>query len=411
MTSKNKRVVVHSAVVAVCVIVLSAYFFFFSRASRGGAGAAYIKGPPSELPPRGAADPLTAQSVELSASEFEQFKVEPAREREFTIQRETVGNIDFNQEMSVAVFPPVQGKIIALFASAGDDVKKGMSLYTVDSPDLVQAGSSMIAAAGTLELTTRALKRSKELYEIQGVSQKDLDQAISEQQSSEAALKAARDAVRIFGKTDAEMDRMIAERKVDSVLVVRSPITGKVTARSAAPGLFTQPGNPPAPYTVSDISTMWMVANVAESDFPFVRLGEKVDVTLNAYPGRVFQGKIVNIGASIDPNTRRVSMRSEIRDPKHELRPGMFATFLIRTGQAVRSVAVPLNGVVREGDGTMAVWVTTDRRRLIRRAVKVGLQQDGFAQIVEGLRRGELVATEGALFLSNAVTEAAREVA
>jgi len=408
MTSKNKRVVVHSAVVAVCVIALSAYFFFFSRASRGGAGAAYIKSPPSEIPPRGAADPLTAQSVELSASEFEQFKVEAAREHEFTIQRETVGNIDFNQEMSVAVFPPVQGKIIALFASAGDDVKKGMSLYTVDSPDLVQAGSSMIAAAGILELTTRTLKRSKELYEIQGVSQKDLDQAISEQQSAEAALKAARDAVRIFGKTDAEMDRMIAERRVDSVLVVRSPITGKVTARSAAPGLFTQPGNPPAPYTVSDISTMWMVANVAERDFPFLRLGEKVDVTVNAYPGRVFQGKIVNIGASIDLNTRRVSVRSEIRDPKHELRPGMFATFLIRTGQAVPSVAVPLNGVVREGDGTMAVWVTTDRRRLIRRAVKVGFQQDGFAQIIEGLRPGELVATEGALFLSNAVTEASR---
>jgi len=408
MTSKNKRVVVHSAVVAVCVIALSAYFFFFSRASRGGAGAAYIKSPPSAIPARSAADPLTAQSVELSASEFKQFKVEPAREHEFTIQRETVGNIDFNQEMSVAVFPPVQGKIIALFASAGDDVKKGMSLYTVDSPDLVQAGSSMIAAAGILELTTRTLKRSKELYEIQGVSQKDLDQAISEQQSAEAALKAARDAVRIFGKTDAEMDRMVAERKVDSVLVVRSPITGKVTARSAAPGLFTQPGNPPAPYTVSDISTMWMVANVAERDFPFLRLGEKVDVTVNAYPGRVFQGKIVNIGASIDLNTRRVSVRSEIRDPKHELRPGMFATFLIRTGQAVPSVAVPLNGVVREGDGTMAVWVTTDRRRLIRRAVKVGFQQDGFAQIIEGLRPGELVATEGALFLSNAVTEASR---
>jgi len=408
MTSKNKRVVVHSALVAVCVIALSAYFFFFSRASRGGAGAAYIKDPPSAIPPRGAADPLTAQRVELSASEFEQFKVEAAREHEFTIQRETVGNIDFNQEMSVAVFPPVQGKIIALFASAGDDVKKGMSLYTVDSPDLVQAGSSMIAAAGILELTTRTLKRSKELYEIRGVSQKDLDQAISEQQSAEAALKAARDAVRIFGKTDAEMDRMIAERRVDSVLVVRSPITGKVTARSAAPGLFTQPGNPPAPYTVSDISTMWMVANVAERDFPFLRLGEKVDVTVNAYPGRVFQGKIVNIGASIDLNTRRVSVRSEIRDPKHELRPGMFATFLIRTGQAVPSVAVPLNGVVREGDGTMAVWVTTDRRRLIRRAVKVGFQQDGFAQIIEGLRPGELVATEGALFLSNAVTEASR---
>ena len=119
-------------------------------------------------------------------------------------------------------------------------------------------------------------------------------------------------------------------------------------------------------------------------------------------------GRIVNIGASVDPNTRRVSVRSEVRDPKHELRSGMFATFVIRTGMAVRSPAVPLNGVIREGDGTMAVWVTTDRKRLVRRTVKVGLEQDGFDQILEGLQPGELVATEGALFLSNALTAASR---
>jgi len=353
-------------------------------------------------------DPLAAQSVELSASEFQQFKVEPVEERLFTIQREAVGIIDFNQEMSVPVFPPVQGKIITLFDRAGDDVQQGRILYTVDSPDLTQAGSSLISAAGSLRLTTQVLERAKKLYEVQGISQKDLDQAVSDQQAAEAALQAARNAVRIFGKTDAEMDRMIAERKVDSVLVVRSPITGRVTARNAAPGLLAQPGTTPAPYTVSDISTMWMVANVVETDFPLLRLGQEVNVSVKAYPDRVFRGTIVNIGASVDPTTHRISVRSEIRDPKHELRPGMFATFVIRTGRAVRSVAVPLNGVVREGDGTMTIWVTTDRKRLVKRSVKVGLQQDGLAQIIEGLRPGELVATEGALFLSNALTAASR---
>ena len=129
---------------------------------------------------------------------------------------------------------------------------------------------------------------------------------------------------------------------------------------------------------------------------------------MKAYPGRLFRGRIVNIGASVDPNTRRVSVRSEVRDPKHELRSGMFATFVIRTGMAVRSPAVPLNGVIREGDGTMAIWVTTDRKRLVKRTVKVGLEQDGFDQILEGLQPGELVATEGALFLSNALTAASR---
>ena len=157
------------------------------------------------------ADPLTAQSVELSPLVFEKFKVAPAGERVFAIQREAVGSIDFNEELSVQVFPPVQGKIIRLFATAGDDVKEGTPLYTIDSPDLVQAGSSLIAAAGVLELTNRALKRANDLASVQGIAQKDLEQAVSDQQGAEGALKAARDSVRIFGKTDAEMDSMIAQ--------------------------------------------------------------------------------------------------------------------------------------------------------------------------------------------------------
>jgi len=346
--------------------------------------------------------------VELSAQEFQKFKVEPAKEHDFRIQREAVGNIDFNREMSVDVFAPFPGKIITLFAKAGDDVQKGAMLFTIDSPDLVQAESTLISAAGTLSFTTRALERAKQLYEVQGVAQKDVDQAVTEQQAAEGALRAARDAARIFGKTDAEMDRIVAERKVDSVLAVHSPITGRVTARNAAPGLFVQPGNAPAPYTVSDISTLWMLANVAETDFPVLQLGQEVAVDVKAYPGRLFHGKIVNIGASVDPNTRRLLVRSEVRDPRHELRPGMFATFLIHTGRAMRSTAVPFAGVVRESAGTMTVWVTTDRKRLVRRTVRVGLQQDGLHQILEGLKPGELVATDGALFLNNALTAASR---
>jgi len=411
MRLNKKTALVGSSVVAGFVLALVAYFVEFSGGGQvvpSAAGAADGNRSTSATAYRTPADPLAAQSVELSASEFAQFKVEPAVERVFTIQREAVGNIDFNQEMSVPVFPPVQGKIITLFARVGDDVKKETPLYTIDSPDLAQAGSSLMAAAGVLNLTTRVLERDKQLYETQGVSQKELDQATSDQQAAEGAVKAAREAVRIFGKTDEDMDRIIAERKIDPVLVVRSPISGRVTARNAAPGLLAQPGNAPAPYTLADISTMWMLANVAESDFPFLRLGEKVDVTVKAYPGRVFRATIVTIGESVDPTTHRISVRSAIPDPKHELRPGMFATFVIHTGQAVRSVAVPLNGVLREGDGTMTVWVTTDRKRLVKRTVKVGLQQDGFAQILEGLRPGEPVATEGALFLSNALTTASR---
>jgi cobalt-zinc-cadmium efflux system membrane fusion protein len=171
--------------------------------------------------------------------------------------------------------------------------------------------------------------------------------------------------------------------------------------RNAAPGFLTQPGAAPAPYTVADLSTMWMLANVIETDAPAYKLGQEVEVRVPAYPDKVFKGHVTALGAMIDPNTHRQLVRSEINDPEHLLRSGMFASFVIRVGDPVRSLAVPAEGVVREGDGTMTVWVTKDNRRFTKRTVKVGLQQDGWTQIREGLSLEDTVVTDGAVFLSN----------
>jgi membrane fusion protein, heavy metal efflux system len=345
-------------------------------------------------------------TVNLSDQQLASVKVEPVEDHDFPSEKEAVGSIDFNEDMAVQVFTPYQGRIIALYASVGDDVKKGQTLFTIDSPDLLAAESTLIAAAGVLELTTRSLARLRELYKTLAVSQRDVDQAASDQQTAEGNLRAARDSVRLFGKADADIDRIIADRSADPTLIVPSPISGRITARNAAPGLFVQPGNAPAPYIVADINTMWMLAQVPEADSPAFRLGQEVQVTLSAFPGRLFDGKITTLGASVDPNTRRVLVRSEIKDPQHELRSGMFANFVIQVGPPVRSPGIPSDGVVREGDGTMTVWVTADRRRFIRRNVKIGGLHDGYRQIFEGVKVGELVATEGALFLSNALATA-----
>jgi cobalt-zinc-cadmium efflux system membrane fusion protein len=342
-------------------------------------------------------------SIELSDSQLALVKDEPIEEHDFPSEKEAVGSIDFNQDMAVQVFTPYQGRIIALFASIGDDVKKGQTLFTIDSPDLLTAESTLIAAAGVLELTTRSLTRLAELYKSLAVSQRELEQAKSDHQTAEGNLRAARDSVRLFGKTEADIDHIVTSRSADPTLVVPSPITGRVTARNAAPGLFVQPGNPPAPFVVVDTDIMWMLAEVAEADSPAFRLGQEVQVTINAFPGRVFDGKITTIGASVDPNTRRVLVRSEIKDPKHELRSGMFANFVIRVGAPERSPGIPLDGVVREGDGTMTIWVTADRRRFTKRTVTIGKQYRGYRQILEGAQVGELVATDGAIFLSNAL--------
>ena len=358
--------------------------------------------------PAAAAPAAAPDSVDLSDSQLAAVKVAPVDERDFPVEKTAVGSIDFNEDMAVQVFTPYQGRIIALFAEVGDDVKKGSTLFTIDSSDLLQAESTLIAAAGVLDLDTRNLARLRDLYTTRAVSQHDVEQAASDEQTAEGNLRAARDAVRIFGKTDADIDRIIADRSADPTLVVPSPIDGRITARNAAPGLLVQPGNAPAPYTVADINAMWMVANVAETDSPAFRLGQPVQVNINAFPGRVFDGRITTIGAAVDPNTRRVLVRSEVKDPQHELRSGMFADFVIAVGPPVRSPAIPLDGVVREGDGTMTAWVTADRRRFTRRTITIGEQRDGYRAILAGVQAGELVATEGALFLSNALATASR---
>jgi cobalt-zinc-cadmium efflux system membrane fusion protein len=320
-------------------------------------------------------------------------------ERPFPIQTEAVGNIDFNEDMAAQVFPPYQGRIVTLYAKIGDNVKRGQPLLTIESPDLIQAESSLIAAAGVLDLTTHALERAKQLYEVQGMAEKDLQQAISDQQTAEGALKAARDAVAVFGKSQPQVDHMVKTRTIDPYLVVPSPIAGRITARNAAPGDFVQPGTAPAPYSVADISRIWMNASVTESDMPTVRKGQHVHVAVMAFPGRIFDGEISTVGATVDSQLHRGLVRAEIEDPKHELLPGMFASFVIVTGAPVSAVAVPADGVVREGNGTMTVWLATDGHHFTKRTVKVGLQHEGYDQIVEGVGSGAQIVTKGAVFL------------
>jgi membrane fusion protein, heavy metal efflux system len=388
-SDENQNAFVIAAVTAALfIIVVGAYFAHSDDRSSSGFGDATTHAYAKETdltPTSGAGGAPAADTVDLTASHLVSVKVEPAGEYVFPIEKEAVGSIDFNQEMSVQVFTPYQGRIVGLFATIGDEVKKGQTLFTIDSPDLLQAESTLIAAAGVLQFTTRNLARLKQLYTTKAVSQKDMEQAVSDQQTAEGNVRAGRDAVRLFGKSEAEIDDIIAKRLADPILVVPSPMSGRVTARNAAPGLFVQPGNAPAPFSVADISTMWMLANVAETDSPAFKVGQEVKVRVTAFPGREFEGKISTISSTVDPSTRRVWVRSEIADPQHELRAGMFATFVIRTGDPVRTTAVPLDGVVREGDGIMTMWVTADRRCFTRRIVRIGFQRDGYRQILEGL--------------------------
>jgi cobalt-zinc-cadmium efflux system membrane fusion protein len=370
--------------------IMVATGFLESGCSRGHAANA-------NSPPQPSAK-SNVSSLDLSPSQLSSINIEPVGSYQFPVEKDAVGNIDFDEDLSVQVFPAYQGTILKTFGELGARVQKDQPLYTIKSPDLIQAESNLIGAAATLDLTNKELARVQGLG---GVSEREKEQATSDQQTAEGALKAARDAVLVFGKTNAEIDQMIASRRTDPALVVRSPIAGKITYKVAQPGFLVQPGNVPAPYSVADVAIKWMLANVSETDVPLFHLGQPVQVKVMAYPDHGFQGKVSKIYETVDPNTHRVTIRSEITDPHDELRPGMLANFVIRVRNPVEATAIPANGVVREADGTMTAWVTADRRRFEQRIIKIGLRNDDRVQVLEGLRRGELVVADGAVFLSN----------
>jgi cobalt-zinc-cadmium efflux system membrane fusion protein len=348
-----------------------------------------------------AADTPGYPALELSQSQLQLLSIEHVSEQVFPLERRTVGSIDFNEDMNTDVYPPYQGRIAELFVHLGDNVSKGQPLFTIESPDLIQAESTLIAAAGVLDLTGRALERARQLRELQGVADKDYEQAVSDQQTAEGALKAARDAVAVFGKSPEKIDQILRTRTIDPYLTALSPVSGRITARNAAPGVFVQPGNAPAPLSVADISRLWMNASVPESDMPLIRRGQTVHVSVMAYPGRTFDGQVSTVGASVDSQLHHGLVRAEIDDPAHELLPGMLASFLIVTGTPVTAIAVPLDSVVREGDGSMTVWVTKDRRHFTQRTIRIGLQDGGYDQVLEGLERDEQIVVKGAVYLDN----------
>lgn len=179
-------------------------------------------------------------------------------------------------------------------------------------------------------------------------------------------------------------------------------VIGNIAYNEKTGGTDTMPASRKSKYAV---------ANVSESDAPFIRTGQKVEATVLAYPHSVFEGKVSALGVTIydsgtgnpavDPNTHRITARCEISDPDNKLYPGMLATLTIEVAAPVEAVAVPEKGIVRDGDGTMTVWVTADRKRFEKRTVKIGIKQDGYDEITDGVKPGELVVSDNALFLSN----------
>jgi membrane fusion protein, heavy metal efflux system len=215
-----------------------------------------------------------------------------------------------------------------------------------------------------------------------------------------------RSRLRILGKTDQEIASLEAQptQKMDPVATVTAPIGGTITQRQIGVGQYINSeanGATNQVFTIANLSTVYLIANVREVDAPLMRLGLPLEVHVLAYPDRVFKGKISWVAPSIDPNNHRLPVRAEVESGNGTLKPGMFANFAIITGQASTAPAVRLSAIVHEGEQAR-VWVAGDGDSLALREIRTGRTEDGMVEVLSGLEPGENVVTSGSVFIDRA---------
>ena len=366
---------------------------------------------PPELPP-GVFKPTEAQ--------WKGFKIATVELATFRSDSITEGNIALDDDLTTPVFSPYSGRVVKLIARLGDTVQRGAPLFSVEASEFVQAQNDLITALAAQRTAKAQLtqaqtneRRAHDLYQAQGgalkdwqQSQTDLTSAQNALHSAEIALAAVRNRLRILGKSDQEIADLEAapSQKIDPTTIVAAPIAGTVTQRQVGLGQYINSAAAGASgpvYTIGDLSTVWLMANVRERDVPLMRVGAPVAVRVPAYPDRVFKAKISWVGPSLDPNTHRLPVRADVENPDGALKPMMFANFSITTGTDRTAPAVPQIAVVYEGD-TARVWLAHDDATVQSRQIKAGRVQDGMVEVLDGVVAGDKIVTSGALFIDRA---------
>jgi cobalt-zinc-cadmium efflux system membrane fusion protein len=349
-----------------------------------------------------------------------QLAIKPIARRDIPAVTATEGNIAADDDLTTPVYSPFSGRVVKLSAKLGDHVSRGALLMTVEAQEYVQAQNDLITAVSTLRSTTAQLalaetneKRQHELYDARGAALKDWQQSQSDlataegnHRTAEIVLAGVRNRLRIFDMSDrdiAALERAPIGVHTSPDANIAAPRDGTVILRQVGLGQFIQSGASNPVFSIGDLSTVWLIANVREDDAPLMRVGETVDVHVTALPGHVFRAKLSYVAPSVDPTTRRLQVRADVPNPDGVLKPQMFASFTIQTGLDHAAPAVPQSSIIFEGD-TARIWILRPDGFLALRQIRVGHTDGDFVEVLQGAKAGEKVVTSGAIFIDRAAT-------
>jgi cobalt-zinc-cadmium efflux system membrane fusion protein len=335
--------------------------------------------------------------------------------RGFADEVSTSGRIALDEEASVQVTPPFSGRVVSVSAKAGDRVAKGQVLLSAEASEVAQARGDLAAAEAALatakaqgEVAIVNAARQQALFKINGAALKDVQQAQSDATAARDTLRADEAALALVQARLTVLQAGGASGAggsgTDALAVVRAPIAGVVTQRQVGPGqdlIATSNGATTPIFTVSDLSKVWLTADVREEDAARLHVGAPVTVSVSGLPGRSFHAVIDYVAAALDPATRRLSVRATVANPDGALKPEMFADFAVDAGPATQALGVPSSSVIYEGD-TARVWVAGPGRALGLRQIRAGRTQGGEVEVLSGLQPGERVVTSGSIFIDRA---------
>lgn len=304
------------------------------------------------------------------------------------------GAVAYNAFNTTPVITQVGGPVTRILVVPGQHVRQGEPMLEVSSPDYSQLLDAYLKAADSSRLAEKNYARAQDLYQHHAIAQRDLEQAESDRNQARADLNAAEQGMKILGVKN---PGQLANAPASAQIPVLAPISGEVVERLVSPGQVVQAGQTQA-FTISNLSTVWVLANVYQADLAYIHSGEDVSVQTDAYQG-TFHGRISYVSPALDPNTRTLQARVVVDNPGEKLKRDMYCTVTVTAGKVANAIALPNASVLHDDNNQPFVYVAVGANQFGRREVETGAGEDGLTQILKGVSPGDKVVGDGSLFL------------
>jgi cobalt-zinc-cadmium efflux system membrane fusion protein len=382
----------------------------FSSASRVARAAllAFLTACAAEKPDKPAADSSATaanvpKNITLTADQRQRIQLVTIQPVSFRPVVEATGNIAFNGDRSTQVLSPVSGPATRVVVNPGAVVTRGQPLAYVSSPDFASAVADYRKAQTAFRNAKRIADRDSALFKNDALARADLEQAQADLAAAEADLEAAVQNMRALGVEESQIEAIQQGRTAPIQAIIRAPIAGTVVEKLIADGQLLAAGSTPC-FTIADLSTMWIMANVFANDLRDVSAGQPVDIITDISQAPI-PGRVDYIAALADPGTKAVSVRIVASNKDQLLRRDMFVRVQIKSGHEHRGILVPVSSVLRDDQNLPYVFVSAGQNSYARRRIDLGTRVGDKYEITSGLNAGDQVVADGALFLQFAESQ------